>query len=517
MDTDFVSGSRSDRRANRLSFVLGSIGAAIEASPQRAFAIFAALHTLLWTAVPSILCSNLPWDVIEGIGYGQEWQMGYWKHPPLPWWFDAAVLDVFGPHPWAFFLLGQVAILLALWGIWRLGCEMMRPLQALIAVVLQDGCTSFNILGMEFNHNTVQLPLWAWTAFFLYRGFLGRGILNWIAVGALLALTVYAKYSAVTLIVPLVLFSLLDPEARRSWFTAGPYLAMLAFALGLAPHAVWALHNGFGPVGFWDDWARPVSGVFPLLWDTLDFAVNALLLILPPFVLYLAWGGVLLPAVREQFGEFKYRFIATLTFAPITMLILAHLFLARHMESYWAQPYWTFIGLWLAINSRLATGPQSTERLAVAWVVMTVVLVGVQIAAQAFHVRENIRWAEHFPGRLMAAEMTDIWHQRTGTPLAYVIGDVWLGGNVVLYSPDRPSLFEDGNPAHSPWIDQCELNRRGGIVIWDWRLGLDHAPYGHGMVQPPMELRIATPVGAHVWTIPWAIVPPDESRASCGP
>ena len=32
-------------------------------------------------------CShNLQLDLVEDLALGREWQLGYWKHPPLPWW-----------------------------------------------------------------------------------------------------------------------------------------------------------------------------------------------------------------------------------------------------------------------------------------------------------------------------------------------------------------------------------------------------------------------------------------------
>ena len=33
-----------------------------------------------------LLYPNLPLDLIEALTYGREWQLGYDKLPPLPWW-----------------------------------------------------------------------------------------------------------------------------------------------------------------------------------------------------------------------------------------------------------------------------------------------------------------------------------------------------------------------------------------------------------------------------------------------
>ena len=68
--------------------------ATIERRPQAAFAVFLALHFFVWTALPALLYPNLPLDLIEALTYGREWQLGYDKLPPLPWWLVELVHQV---------------------------------------------------------------------------------------------------------------------------------------------------------------------------------------------------------------------------------------------------------------------------------------------------------------------------------------------------------------------------------------------------------------------------------------
>ena len=60
--------------------------ARITAYPGRTLAAVLALHAAVWTALPALLYPNLPLDLIEALMYGREWQLGYDKLPPLPWW-----------------------------------------------------------------------------------------------------------------------------------------------------------------------------------------------------------------------------------------------------------------------------------------------------------------------------------------------------------------------------------------------------------------------------------------------
>src|SRR5262245_47716715 len=70
--------------------------ATIERRPQAAFAAFLALHVVVWTALPTLLYPNLPLDLIEALTYGREWQLGYDKLPPLPWWLVELVYRTIG-------------------------------------------------------------------------------------------------------------------------------------------------------------------------------------------------------------------------------------------------------------------------------------------------------------------------------------------------------------------------------------------------------------------------------------
>src|SRR5262249_27273407 len=56
--------------------------------PRAALAWVLGLHLVVWTVLPLLVCRNLQLDLAEGLALGKEWQLGYWKHPPLPWWLD---------------------------------------------------------------------------------------------------------------------------------------------------------------------------------------------------------------------------------------------------------------------------------------------------------------------------------------------------------------------------------------------------------------------------------------------
>src|SRR5256885_2649435 len=109
--------------------------ATIERRPQTAFAVFLALHVVVWTALPTLLYPNLPLDLIEALTYGREWQLGYDKLPPLPWWLVEIMHRLVGVDG-AYYLMAQVAVIAAFALVWRTASALVGPLSALLAVLI---------------------------------------------------------------------------------------------------------------------------------------------------------------------------------------------------------------------------------------------------------------------------------------------------------------------------------------------------------------------------------------------
>src|SRR4051794_7539747 len=110
----------------------------LQTRPAAVFAAFLAIHAVVWTALPSALYPNLPLDLIEALAYGREWQLGYDKLPPLPWWLVEAAYRLFG-HDVAFYALAQIAVAVAFIAVWATARPLVGAVGALVAVLIVDG------------------------------------------------------------------------------------------------------------------------------------------------------------------------------------------------------------------------------------------------------------------------------------------------------------------------------------------------------------------------------------------
>ena len=145
--------------------------------PGRACALLLGAHLVVWTVLPILVCRNLQLDLAEGLALGKEWQLGYWKHPPLPWWIEDLAYRAAGDVR-VVYLLGPLACVVAFYAVWRLGCRITTPQTALLAVVMLEGLHFFNFTAVKFNHDVLQLPFWALTALFLHRAITERPLLR---------------------------------------------------------------------------------------------------------------------------------------------------------------------------------------------------------------------------------------------------------------------------------------------------------------------------------------------------
>src|SRR5262249_9180985 len=256
----------------------------IERRPQAAFVLFLALHVLVWTALPTVLYLNLPLDLIEALTYGREWQLGYDKLPPLPWWLIEIVYRVFGRDAF-FYLLAQATVIAAYAVVWAMARKLVGEVGALVSILVIDGLHFFHFTAAKFNHDVIQLPLWALAGYAYWAALRGGRLLHWILLGVAIGLALWAKYFVVVLAVPLALFLLLDRDARRSLATPGPWVALVVAAAVMAPHIVWLVQNDFLPFTYAEHRALPFQGRLDYVIQPVKFLLLQLGFLLPSLLI----------------------------------------------------------------------------------------------------------------------------------------------------------------------------------------------------------------------------------------
>src|ERR1700692_3134775 len=233
----------------------------LEKRPREGFAGFALLHAALWTALPSALSPNLPLDLIEALTYGREWQLGYDKLPPLPWWLVEIMHRAFGTDA-GYYALAQVAVIIAFVAVWATARPLVGATGALIAVLIIDGMHYFQYTAVKFNHDVIQLPFWALAGYAFHLALKRGRLAHWFLLGFAVGGALWAKYFVVVLAAPYALFLIFDRDARRALATPGPWLALVVALAIAAPHIVWLFQTDFLPFAYAEPRASAGRGLY---------------------------------------------------------------------------------------------------------------------------------------------------------------------------------------------------------------------------------------------------------------
>jgi hypothetical protein len=490
---------------------VAALAAWIERRPAAAFFVFAAVHAAVWTALPSLLYKNLPLDLIEALTYGREWQLGYDKLPPLPWWVVEIYYRLFG-NDVAYYALAEIVIVATFAVVFATARPLVGAVGALVAVLIIDGLHYFNYTAPKFNHDVIQLPFWALAGFAFRAGLRDGRIADWLLLGFALGVALWAKYFVVVLAVPLALFLLIDRDARRALATPGPWVAAVVALIVMAPHLIWLVRNDFLPFAYASARALPSHGALDHLVHPLVFGVGQLATLIPAFAIAAPLRWPRAAATAAKVDDFDRRIVTLLAFGPAATLIALSAVTGRGLVAMWGYPLWLFLGLWIVMAIGAAIDRRRLARIGAVWAVVFVGLCAAFIADYTVLPKLDHRYrAAFFPGDQLAVEIDRRFWAASHGRLRYVIASMWVGGNISHYSPDRPRVLIDGDPRRAPWIDLADLKTQGAAVVW---------VVGDRTSVPP-EYRAVAPdaqVGAP-FTLPnrngigdvevgWAIVPP---------
>jgi 4-amino-4-deoxy-L-arabinose transferase-like glycosyltransferase len=504
-------------------------------APAKVLGVLLGLHLVVWTLLPILICPNLQLDLAEDLALGREWQLGYWKHPPLPWWIADLTYRATGQID-AIYILGPLAAVTCMLGVWLLGRRLVGELPALLAVVALEGVHFYNFSVVKFAHDQVQLPFWAFTALAFHRAVTRNAMGAWALAGVLLAGAFWSKYAAFALAATLGLVLILDPYARRAWATAGPYLMGLSFAIVIAPNLWWLAQHDFMPFHYVDERARAATHwyqylTYPILWTDGQIAFLA-----PAIALLglLYWGSswreywkyLIVGPARGEASEqhasdqsaleqhsFGKRYVAALAFGPFLFTTIIAAALGRAVIALWGYPLWSFFPLAVIVWFPPVLEDARLRRFAIGAIVVLLgfplAYAGVELLEPFVHDRPK---AAQFPGRAVAQEITRRWREQFGTPLAYVGGTEFVTNTVAVYSDDRPHAVVHGELELSPWVDAAELRRRGVALLWEDDLPANFdkwkAAYGALVPQPPLSVPRLTLHAVRPATVNYLFVPP---------
>lgn len=425
------------------------------------------IHMLVWTLVPTLVNRNLPLDVVEALAWGHEWEWGYEKHPPLSAWAAEAAAVLGNGVDAPLYLMSQICIGLGFWGMYRLGKRLFGPAVGLLGLLAMEGIVYNNFTSPELNVNVVQFPCWAWALDSFWLGVHTRQLRWWLLLGGCVGMALLGKYLAVFLALPLLIFLVISPAGRASWKTAGPYLALLTAIGVFGPHLVWASEHEWVTVLYG---LRRAGGGGVRPWTDhvlhpLDFLASILFNV--SLVCPLGWVVWRHYEPRRLVDE-RVRYAWLIAVVPVASILCLSFARGWELKSMWGAPMLVGFTLPLAASFRsIPPGLKNWQPVLGVWaLILTAPAVAYLVEWSAAPVVTQHERRADFEGRSLAATVTELWQDRYHEPIPYVIGDVWLAGNVGWYSADRPAVVIWRDGPQSLDIEREEVLRHGAVVVW---------------------------------------------------
>lgn len=215
-----------------------SITAGGERQAFRATLILLLASTLLHLLVAGRIALSV--DEAHYALYGLKLDWSYFDHPPMVGWLQATVLP-FSQAEWA--LRVWPALLMALSGLllYRLGRELFpreTPWLGFVAVLILQSAVIVQLLGIALVPEVPLLLFGLAAAISLWFAVSRQRWRDWLLLGLLLGLAGLSKYTAVTLALSVVLFTLWQGQ-WRVFLTLKPWLAALLALLIILPVLYW--------------------------------------------------------------------------------------------------------------------------------------------------------------------------------------------------------------------------------------------------------------------------------------
>jgi len=474
--------------------------------------VFCISQVVLWSLAFGLTYSAPEMDSAEQFVWSFSVESGYWKHPPLPSWIMRVLLQVFGPSVVLPFVATQLCVVIALALVWRLGCELMSPARALVAVALTSLVAYHNVGADAFNHSTALLPFQAALFLAFFRATRSSDRKWWFLTGLAAGLAVLVKYVAILPIAGLLLYFAIDRALHTRRQFMGLQIAAVTFGAVIVPHAMWLDATHYLPFHYARSVVQLLPGFGATAWYLAEFlgiqAVRA-----APFIgaaIYVLWprqGSREANAQRPDGAMNGARpndalFVWFAALAPLTGTLLVALGTQTALQSRWGTNGFLMAGVLLMMLVRRPDSQAMVRRaLLAALTVQAVLCVGMTLGKTVVAERLGVRTRANFPGQELAQRAHATWKAGVpDVPLRIVVSDIWLAGNVIANSPAPLAVLIDGHRFKAPWVKPGAVRACGALVLDD----MTDDGAGHALPTPAMEELFARADATGIWHLPWA-------------
>jgi 4-amino-4-deoxy-L-arabinose transferase-like glycosyltransferase len=442
---------------------------------------FAAAHAVLWTFILINLkaAQDVHMDVAEAFAWGQKFQWGYGKHPPLSGWVAGLWFKIFPVADWATYALAMATLGTGLVICWLIALRVVDRRRAFFTVVMLALYPIFNFKGFKYNPDLLQLVTLPLLVLACLHAFEKRNVRSGLWLGLAGALALMTKYWVLTMIGAIGIAALIHPERWSFLRSPAPWVAIATLVVVMIPHLIWLKEVDFVPLTYAGD-VYGLSSRAQSLQLVLGYVAHNLALLALPIALALLalarpWrqssslftrassDGAKASVNRSQaFNIWIIQSVVAIG-PPIGGLIFT-----VYMKTDWGISLFFLTPLALVAIPSLRLQRIALFRIAAIWLFLTLATLAASPLIVSYEVAANFSNGLIYSSRsALARELTQAWHERFHTRWAVVAGTTEVGEPMTFYSPDAPAPFTPGEIWASGLTSVAEARRLGFIGICD--------------------------------------------------
>ena len=299
---------------------------------------------ILWTLIPYISNINLPLDTIEALAWGSNLEWGFNKHPPFSAFAVQLFYIIFESNDLAYYFLSQLFVITAFIYIWKLSNEILNDkFYALCSLLILESIFFYNFTTPEFNVNISQLPFWALTGYFFWKGVNENKTFHWLLFGVFSAIGFLSKYIFIYVLLSYFFYFIF--YIRKDMNKLKNYIfSILVSLLILTPHFLWLIQNEFITI-FYGITRSSISsvGLINHIINPIEFILKQLCILIPFFFMIF----ILLKKFKFKvnFKRKKSIFMFSITLLPIIFIFITSLITGAKIRTMWMTPFYLFFGI----------------------------------------------------------------------------------------------------------------------------------------------------------------------------
>ena len=402
------------------------------------FFLFLFVHLILWTLIPAISNINLPLDTIEALAWGSNLDWGYSKHPPFSAFSVEFIYFIFGSQDWAFYLLSQIFVLLGFIFVWKLANEIFdNKIHSLISLLVLEGIYFYNFTTPEFNVNVSQIPFWALTAYFFWKGISKNIKFDWILFGIFSALGFLSKYLFVYILISFFIFLMLNLKKNKKLLKNYFFSVIISLIL-LIPHFVWLYTNNFETILYGLERSSLIEKeLINHIINPLTFILKQFLILIPFFLMIL----VLLKKISFRFNlkNKKILFLFSISILPVILILITSFLTGAKIRTMWMTPFYLFFGV---LFVEILRKNISLKKLNYFLYVFLFFFIFSPATYFTVSILDETKRTD-YPGKEIARLVQSKWDNNFYNQIKLVIGDEWSAGNLSYHLPSRPVWIKE--------------------------------------------------------------------------